>query len=634
MVTTQADVIDDSEVEVYLAELSTYSLERLQKEPDLLRVEAKRHENSIEKLACEHYHGFVAAAETIHNVNGMAVDMAGSLRSIGNTLPKLSNGCDTFATEAHQIAKERKTNRLMLTHHKELVELLEVPQLMDTLVRNGFYEQALELQSFALNLGRLHQKLPIVQSIVEEVNQTAKAMRLQLLQLLQSDVQLAVCLRAVGYLRRLEDNTEEELRTCFLECRDKWLQEMLADIPDDNASTYLVKLADQHRVHLFDIITQYHSIFGDELDTKPQGGGFLSHWVRIRIETFVHNIESMLPQVVDSALLSNVLKQCMYCGLSLSRVGADFRVLLLPIFSRHILELLQGNLDALQQHFEAALDGFDWVAASRVQARSVEDATEQVANMAPLELLEHAPLAAATNYLLMCFNDLRQCTPYALKDDMVVALDACLGSLADTTIKAVEHLDERMLDRPKSADSMLRVMSGLALPYISQCFDCIAGDQDCLHLSIVQERLDATITPVADPESQTAAIESSAAPPSTSHPSATPAAPPAVQALSTNAATPAAVPPAYAAPLVVPPAYTAPPAVPLAAPPAHAAPAVNISSHKAPPAVPPVYSAPPPGPQQASAGPPTLYRPPPSAASAAAVKRSAPPPPPPPPVSK
>ena len=33
---------------------------------------------------------------------------------------------------------------------------------------------------------------------------------------------------------------------------------------EENPSTYLVKLSDHHRVHVFDIVTQYQSIFGDD----------------------------------------------------------------------------------------------------------------------------------------------------------------------------------------------------------------------------------------------------------------------------------------------------------------------------------------------------------------------------------
>ena len=61
---------------------------------------------------------------------------------------------------------------------------------------------------------------------------TANGMKLQLLQLLRSDVQLAVCLRVVGYLRRLDSYGEVELRSTFLECRDRWLQDTISDIPE------------------------------------------------------------------------------------------------------------------------------------------------------------------------------------------------------------------------------------------------------------------------------------------------------------------------------------------------------------------------------------------------------------------
>jgi len=433
-------------------------------------------------------------------------------------------------------------------------------------VRNGFYEQALELHTFACGLGSMHPGLGIIQNIVSEVEATAKGMHTQLLQLLQSDVQLAVCLRVVGYLRRLDGGSEQNLRKCFLECRDKWLQETLADLTDDNPSNYLVKLADEHRVHVFDIVTQYQSIFGNDTqlnivaDTTvaPTGstgqagsssGGLLSTWVGAKVENFLGEVRRVLPEVTDSALLNNILKQCMYCGLSLSRVGVDFRVLLLPIFTDHLLKLFSTNLDELEGLFSGALTKHDWTTASASKEGSWQSEANQGGElMAPLELIDHAPLAAATNYLIMCFNDLRQCAPHALKLSLTQRLQACLESLTEHLIKTIQQMDQDLPQRPAAADSMLKVMAFMFFPYIGRCFDTVMATPGTMDLGSLATKLSNLATKPA------AAL----GPP-----------PPPMQ--------PGAPPPVLARPLGAPPAFAAPPrGLPPPPPPPPPAPAPSV----------------------------------------------------------
>ena len=47
-------------------------------------------------------------------------------------------------------------NNLTKSRYTELLELLEVPQLVDTTVRNGYYEEALELIEFIRKLERVN----------------------------------------------------------------------------------------------------------------------------------------------------------------------------------------------------------------------------------------------------------------------------------------------------------------------------------------------------------------------------------------------------------------------------------------------------------------------------------------------
>lgn len=47
-------------------------------------------------------------------------------------IPKLTAGCNSFLDEAHTVLEKRRTNRTMLACHPALLDLLEIPQLMDT----------------------------------------------------------------------------------------------------------------------------------------------------------------------------------------------------------------------------------------------------------------------------------------------------------------------------------------------------------------------------------------------------------------------------------------------------------------------------------------------------------------------
>jgi hypothetical protein len=56
----------------------------------------------------------------------------------------------------------RKLNSLALSRHTQLLEVLEIPQVMETCVRNGYYEEALDLNGHVRRMGKKHGDIPII----------------------------------------------------------------------------------------------------------------------------------------------------------------------------------------------------------------------------------------------------------------------------------------------------------------------------------------------------------------------------------------------------------------------------------------------------------------------------------------
>ena len=107
---------------------------------------------------------------------------------------------------------------------------------------------------------------------------------------------------------------------------------------------------------------------------------------------FLFTLECDLPQVSPSSLES-VFNQCMYFGLSFGRIGADFRVLLVPIFSRVVLDRFDQSLLAAQTQFSDSMSKFcvqtQATSASSASAHSVTNTGDQVCYTSPTTAKYH-----------------------------------------------------------------------------------------------------------------------------------------------------------------------------------------------------------------------------------------------------
>ena len=82
--------------------------------------------------------------------------------NVVGALPALSLQCQQFLEQAKALNEQRHSITLTLQHHTQIIELLELPLLMDTCVRKGMYDEALMIQSHTQRLSKKHPELPLI----------------------------------------------------------------------------------------------------------------------------------------------------------------------------------------------------------------------------------------------------------------------------------------------------------------------------------------------------------------------------------------------------------------------------------------------------------------------------------------
>ncbi|KAF8388786.1 hypothetical protein HHK36_025466 [Tetracentron sinense] len=462
----------------YVSELLSFTLDRLHKEPELLRVDAERIQRQMQEVAVGNYRAFIAAADALLSIREQVSSVDKHLESLITEIPKLTSACTEFIDSAQQILEKKKLNRTLLANHSTLLDLLEIPQLMDTCVRNGNYDEALDLEAFVCKLSTMHPKLPVIQGLAAEVRQTTQSLLSQLLQKLRSNIQLPECLRIIGYLRRIGVFSESEMRLQFLRCREAWLAGILDDLDQRNVYDYVKGMVNCHRMHLFDVVNQYRAIFADDTSGSEENydGGLLFSWAMHQITSHLKILKVMLPKITEGGSLSNILDQCMYCAMGLGWVGLDFRGLLPSLFEDAALNLFSKNMSTAVENFQLVLDSHRWVPLPAVgfPANGANEEIQEDVNP-PSYLMEHPPLAVFINGVSAAMNELRPCAPVSLKhvlaQEVVKGLQAVSNSLMRYNATRMLRTNESVLFL-----SLCRAFIEVAYPHCAMCFGrCYPG---------------------------------------------------------------------------------------------------------------------------------------------------------------
>lgn len=223
-----------SDVSEYLFKLGSLKVDQLKQEKNRLQDETKQNIEQTQDLAVNNYQTFIRTAECSREIHTKFAQTKDRVSGLSQKLPEFTATCQRFLDSSSNINSARRLNSLTLTRNAELLEILELPQLMETCIREGRYEEALELAAYVQRVGTKHGSIPVIASIQSAVEAAWHTMLVQLLSQLRTELQLPKCLQVVGYLRRMQAFTTPELKLKFLQIRTSWFKELLGKIPQDD----------------------------------------------------------------------------------------------------------------------------------------------------------------------------------------------------------------------------------------------------------------------------------------------------------------------------------------------------------------------------------------------------------------
>ncbi|KAF9914540.1 conserved oligomeric Golgi complex component [Lobosporangium transversale] len=293
----------------YLNRLTSLPATALHNEPGRLREEQLKVERSMSELAFRDYKTFILVKDCKQDVQSTFETLGQHLDHFQDIIPKFIDTLTGFSDKVSPILEKQHIYSSVLATHSQLLEVLEIPLLMETCVRNGYYNEALELASHVQRLISRYPGIGIIQEIELKVAQGKEMMLIQLLAQLREPIKLPVALRTVGFLRRMGNfssqnevadddefqsgaapatskgrgtvpgslystatmnsavgvvEDETPLKMLFLKSRGLYMDQQLSKIVFHKGDSfgYLKKYIDVTRECLFDIMTYYKSIFG------------------------------------------------------------------------------------------------------------------------------------------------------------------------------------------------------------------------------------------------------------------------------------------------------------------------------------------------------------------------------------
>lgn len=145
----------------YLTKLGSLKLDDVLKEPAKLQDERASILQHTQDLTVTNYKTFIQTAECSRNLLENFNNTECKADELLENIPKFEHKLCSFANDSNGINEMRRLNMLTLDKSPQLQEILELPQLMGSFIKDGLFEEALELAGYVRRLNGKHTDIRI-----------------------------------------------------------------------------------------------------------------------------------------------------------------------------------------------------------------------------------------------------------------------------------------------------------------------------------------------------------------------------------------------------------------------------------------------------------------------------------------
>lgn len=132
------------------------------KEQNSLESQARQLEDETQDIVIKNYKTFLKSTATSKEIAKGFSNTSQNLNSLIEKLPDLTESCNNFMKESMEITAASRVNSLTLKKNSQLLEILELPALMENFINEYDYDSSLELASYVQRLGVKLGHVPIV----------------------------------------------------------------------------------------------------------------------------------------------------------------------------------------------------------------------------------------------------------------------------------------------------------------------------------------------------------------------------------------------------------------------------------------------------------------------------------------